>query len=216
MIPINIILLVIGIVISIVFLWPALGLLFGNILIPRMENNFDFLKGFSSPKILDCGCGTGLHAIKLAKELTNGGFLEGIDIYDTRAISGNSLQRVQKNAQLEGVIDKTHFQAGSITEIPFEDYSFDIISVQSVLHELHEKGDDIKALKELHRVLKDDGLLNIGEWNRNSIQCVGMCGIFVAIFKSMNHWERKIQENGFKIFKREINSGFINYFAKKN
>ena len=215
LLPINIILWIIGIVISIVFFWPTLGLLFGNILIPRMKSNYEFLNAFTSPKILDCGCGTGLHAIKLAKQLCNGGFLEGIDIYDVRAISGNALQRVQKNAELEGVSEKTNFQVGSITDIPFEDNSFDIISVQSVLHELHEEGDDNKAINELYRVLKDDGLLDIGEWNRNSIQCVGMCGIFAPIFKPMTYWETKLHKNGFKVIKKEINGGFVNFFAKK-
>ncbi len=214
--PLNYVLWIVGIGLSIIFLWPTIGFIAMNLWIPRQTVEFPFLKQFQAPKILDCGCGTGLHAIKMAKQLPKGGSITGIDIYDAVAISGSSLQRARTNAELEGVADKTDFQYGSITEIPFEDQSFDIVSVGSVLHEIHDGNDKDKAYRELFRVLKDEGLLYFGEWNRNSWQLILFAGFFALVFKPKGYWEHNLQAHGFRVMKTENFFGFIDFYAKKH
>lgn len=214
--PLNIIFWIIGTVVGIVFLWPALGLTAMNLWIPRQISQYDFMREFNAPQLLDCGCGTGRHAIQMAKQLPQGGFLVGIDIYDAIAISGSSLECVKRNAELEGVATITNFQKGSITDIPFDDRRFDIVSVMSVLHEIHDSNDKEKAFREIYRVLKDDGLLFMGEWNRNSLNLIFFTGIFAFVFKPKIYWEMQLQDNGFKIYKTQDFSGFINFFARKN
>ena len=214
--PLNLIFWVIGCTISILFLWPALGLTAMNLWIPRRIPQYDFMREFKAPQVLDCGCGTGRHAIQIAKQLPQGGFLEGIDIYDERAISGSSLERVKRNATLEGVANLTNFQKGSITDIPFEDQRFNIVSILSVLHEIHDNADKEKVYREIRRVLKDDGLLFMGEWNRNSLNLILFTGIFAFVFKPKIFWEMQIKDHGFEIIKKQDVSGFIDFFAKKN
>ena len=214
--PWNIICWIAGLAVSLIFLWPTIGFTIMNLWIPKQTARYEFLSDFKAPKILDCGCGTGRHAIQMAKQLPEGGFLTGIDIYDAVAISGSSLERVQKNAELEGVAEITAFQMGSITDIPFEPKTYDIVSVGSVFHELHEEGDKKKAFQEVHRVLKDDGLLFMGEWNRNSWRLIASAGIFAFVFKPKSYWEHELEKNGFTVIKTEEPFGFTDFFAKKN
>ncbi len=162
----GVILNIIGITLIILFLWPGLGLAAMNIILRKDDSEdwgMDTLSKIQSPSVLDIGCGTGRTAIKIAKSLPKGGHLNGIDIYNVNAISGNSLETVNRNAELEGVSDKTTFQYGSATEIPFEDNKFHIVNLSSVLHEVHDYEDKKRAMKEIHRVLKPKGFLLIGE-----------------------------------------------------
>ena len=214
--PLKIIFWIIGFTISIIFLWPALGLTAMNLWIPHRISQYEFMREFKAPQVLDCGCGTGRHAIQMAKQLPERGFLEGIDIYDERAISGSSLERVKRNAALEGVANITNFQKGSIIDIPFDDQRFDIVSVLSVLHEIHNNNDKKKADREIRRVLKDDGLLFMGEWDRRSLQLILFTGIFAFVFKPKIFWEIQLKDHGFEIIKTQNVSGFIDFFAKKN
>jgi SAM-dependent methyltransferase len=141
---VQIILILLGLGITLLFLWPGIGMIRMNLMllqkIPKINiiNRMSALKEIENPQLLDVGCGTGRTAIKIAKVLKKGGHLYGIDIYEKFAIAGNALDTVQKNAQIEMVDDKTSFQYGSATNIPFEDENFDIVNISSVLHELHD------------------------------------------------------------------------------
>ena len=115
---------------------------------------------------LDVGTGTGRTAIQMAKRLTSGK-LVGIDIWDTMELGGNSPERAYKNAEIEGVKDKVEFKFGNVLEIPFGDSIFDIVTCSSVLNNLHEDDNRVKALKEIFRVLKPKGKLLLLEPLRN-------------------------------------------------
>ncbi|MGQ9721814.1 MAG: class I SAM-dependent methyltransferase [Candidatus Jordarchaeum sp.] len=104
--------------------------------------------------LLDAGCGTGSVAINWAKILDKGKVV-GIDIYG--GMSGNSPDQAYRNAELEGVINRIEFKNGNILEIPYPDNTFDIVTAGSVLHELRDEEEKIKALKEIKRVLKSGG-----------------------------------------------------------
>jgi ubiquinone/menaquinone biosynthesis C-methylase UbiE len=211
-------LLTAGIIISILFLWPALGMIIMNLRIFSSKARYDYLKRFKAPKVLDCGCGTGRHAIALAKALPEGGRLTGIDIYNT-VITGNSLATVRRNARLENVEKLTDFRQGSITDIPFKDNSFDIISVQSVLHEIHNPDELSQAFREMKRVLKKNGLLCIGEWHSLTpflIFSMGFLTLMMTtiVFKTKYFWRQKIHQAGLTIVKESNNKGFIVFHCR--
>lgn len=220
----GIILIMSGIAAIFFFLWPGLGLAVLNLHLKdrsQLINNFilinkmEALNKFKSPKILDVGCGTGRTAIKIAKVLKNGGYLTGIDIYEKYAISGNALDTVQRNAKLENVDDKTTFQNGSATDIPFENEKFDIVNVSSVLHEIHDAVQKENAVKEIYRVLKPEGYLYLSEWNRTSWQIIAYAGIFCLAFKKYNYWYELLKRHGFKDVYYENLGGFEIFSAKK-
>lgn len=208
-----------GIFIIVLFLWPGLGMAAMNVILDRKDDDitdsFHAMKRLEAPVILDIGCGTGRTAMKIVKALENGGHLYGIDIYNKMAISGNDLERVRKNAQLEGVKEKTTFQYGSATEIPFEDEFFDIVNVSSVLHEIHNKEDQKKAIKEIYRVLKPSGTIYIGEWNSHSAQLLGYMGIFCFVFKPSKYWEDLLKESNLTLINVEEKGGFVLFTAQK-
>jgi len=209
---------IIGITLMVLFLWPGIGLAAMNIIIDKGDSEvqgMDILSKIQSPTVLDIGCGTGRTAIKIAKSLPKGGYLNGIDIYNVNAISGNSLETVNRNAELEGVSNKTTFQYGSATEIPFEDNKFHIINLSSVLHEVHDYEDKERAMKEIRRVLKPKGILFIGEWNRYSWQLILYSGILCIVFQRHKYWDDLIRKQGFKIFKYENFGGYGLFTAQK-
>ncbi len=214
----GVILSIIGITLMVLFLWPGLGLAAMNIILGKEDSEdwgMEMLSKIQSPSVLDIGCGTGRTAIKIAKSLPKGCHLNGIDIYNVNAISGNSLETVNRNAELEGVSDKSKFQYGSATEIPFEDNKFNIVNLSSVLHEVHDYEDKERAMKEIHRVLKPKGFLIIGEWNRYSWQLILYSGILCMVFQRRKYWDDLIRKHGFTILKYENFGGYGQFTVQK-
>ncbi|MFC1807378.1 class I SAM-dependent methyltransferase [Candidatus Omnitrophota bacterium] len=112
-----------------------------NILKERFEKNSISVSGVG--KALDDGCGSGRYSFAL-KEL---GCLNvtGIDVSpDSIALARN----------INPFKDEVSFTQGSVLELPFEDGDFDFVFSNGVLH--HTKSTE-KGLKEIYRVLKDDG-----------------------------------------------------------
>lgn len=92
-----------------------------------------------NPLILDIGCGTGA----MAKDLQQYGNVIGCDLRHT------ALEYCRKRSLSELV-------QGDITNLPFQDHSFDLIVALDILEHVP---DDAAALKELRRVLKPNGRL---------------------------------------------------------
>jgi ubiquinone/menaquinone biosynthesis C-methylase UbiE len=212
----NLILWMTGAVLVIVFLWPALVYSFTDIAkqdMPRpLLRSYDFSE-FEKPEILDCGCGTGRRAIPLIKRMPKGAFLTGIDIYDAKSINVNALERVQKNPQLEGVADRTKFMVGSVTEIPFEDEKFDVVTCVGVLHEIRDTRDKEKALREIYRVLKPNGVFYFGELDR--ITMIPYMGLMGLLLKNRSYWEKYLIKNKFRITESNVQGGVIEFIARK-
>lgn len=91
--------------------------------------------------ILDAGCGTGALAVLLQQF----GSVEAIDLSE-EAI---------RFAKKRGINAKK----GSLMRLPFDNESFHLITCIDVLY--HQQVDDVKALLEIHRVLKKNGFLII-------------------------------------------------------
>ncbi len=90
------------------------------------------------PHILDVGCGTG----KNIEELNKYGQVWGID---------NSIEAI-KFCKKRGL---KNLKLGDAQKTNFDSRSFDVITLLDIL----EHTDDNKALKEMHRIIKKDGLL---------------------------------------------------------
>lgn len=118
---------------------------------PHLLSSYAFcyqtLEGYcQGKKILDYGCGNGVHSIFLAKY---GKEVIGIDL------SESSLQIAREKARKERVEDKVEFLLMDCEKLDFPDNTFDIIFDGGTFSSLDIK----KVLPELSRILKPEGFL---------------------------------------------------------
>lgn len=98
-------------------------------------------------KILDVGCGYGRIALPLLKKG-----------YDLRGIDLNKGYIRQIRKQLTTDEEKARFSVADMCDLPFEADTFDVVlCLWSVFDELLERQYQVKALQEMHRVLRKGG-----------------------------------------------------------
>lgn len=113
--------------------------------------------------ILDVGCGTGWWLERIAGQLAPGAELHGLDLLPERV-----------SAARERVPGAT-IQAADARRLPYDDRSFDVVSMFTVLSSLSSRRDALAALGEARRVLAPGGLILIWEpripnpLNRNTL-----------------------------------------------
>lgn len=109
----------------------------------------NYLKSHSSSKVLDAGCGNGVHAEVLTSnsEITKGSFFVGIDV-------SLSVLRAAQGCKQTG----WRFVRGNISKLPFGDGQFDAVFSFGVLGYTE---DPFHSFSELCRVTKVGGLLGV-------------------------------------------------------
>lgn len=121
---------------------------------PVRFNFFDrYIK--ENDKVLDCGCYDGymLHQLSTFKYIR----ISGVDI---------SLKAIEKAKENLVGIEHVDLEHCPIEEMPYKDNFFDVVICSQTLEHLKEP---IVALKEMMRVLKDDGKLIVSIPNRKDI-----------------------------------------------
>jgi SAM-dependent methyltransferase len=101
-------------------------------------------------RMLDCGCGSGGYVRLLRQKL-------GIDATGIEYLESKVAQ-----AKTEPDV-ATHVMQGDIERLPFGDSEFDVVLLNEVLEHVP---DDLRALQEIHRVLKPGGKLILFSPNR--------------------------------------------------
>src|SRR5690625_3126737 len=109
--------------------------------LPFLKDNLE-----EGSKVLDIGCADGYGSLKLAKA--------GYDVIGTD-ISGEMITRAKSQVQHKQI----RFMQGDVNNLPFEHFQFDGVMAINVLE---WTADPAKALDELTRVVKKNGLLCIG------------------------------------------------------
>lgn len=148
-------------------------------------------KGLSkNMTVLEIGCGTGQLSFPLAKYVR---FWRATD-YSVSMI---------REAKKHSIPPQLHFSIADANSLPFKDESFDTVVIANTLHILPHPE---KALKEIHRVLKDGGTLyaptfihGTNNKARLRIKFMNMIG-----FRTYHNWSEKqfskfISQHGFKV-----------------
>ena len=105
-------------------------------------------------KLLDFGCGPGNISVGLAESIAPGE-LHGLDMEESQV-------ELARSAAAAGGHDNMVFHVGNVTELPFDDDTFDIAHCHAVLMHIP---DTQAALAEVKRVLKPGGLIASREAN---------------------------------------------------
>jgi arsenite methyltransferase len=113
--------------------------------------------------VLDVGTGRGLLMIGAAKKLTTGKAV-GIDIWSTKDLSGNAMEKTLRNADLEEVRDKVDVQSGDASAMKFPDASFDVLVSNLCIHNIPTRAGRDQACREIVRVLKPGGKAIISDF----------------------------------------------------
>jgi ubiquinone/menaquinone biosynthesis C-methylase UbiE len=113
-------------------------------------------------RILDLGCGRGAVLHLAAGHLTTGRAV-GVDIWKRTDQSGNEAEATRRNAVAEGVADRVEIRTADMTELPFEDGSFDLVLSNVAVHNVKGRAGRCRALEEAARVLRPGGRLLIAD-----------------------------------------------------
>ncbi len=140
------------------FLLGAVGMLFYSKVgkLSLRERLLDRIPWRGDEKVLDVGCGRGLLTVAAASRLSRGSVV-GSDVWNRGAITGNRADSVLENATIEGVRDRVEVKEGDARKLPFADGAFDAVVSNFVVHELKNRADRERMMREMARVLKPGG-----------------------------------------------------------
>lgn len=113
-------------------------------------------------QLLDLGCGRGAVLLQAAKLLPRGRAV-GVDLWKTSEQSGNATATTERNAGLEGVRDRVELRTADMTQLPFEDSSFDVVVSSIAVHNIAGPAGRARAIEEAARVLRPGGRLAIAD-----------------------------------------------------
>ena len=109
---------------------------------------------YRGKKVLEIGCGAGIDLIQFARA--------GADV-SARDLTENAVELARKNLAREGY--SGDIEQGNAEALDFPDDTFDVVYSHGVLH---HTVDTVKAISEVHRVLKSGGEAIIMLYNRIS------------------------------------------------
>jgi len=124
---------------------------FRDFFFPRIDvlKEIGIKRGFH---ILDYGCGPGSYIVPLAKLVGENGKIYALDIHP---IAIDMVKKIVKKNQLKNVITIC-----SDLNTGLSDKSIDVALLYDTYHNLSEPD---KVIKELHRVLKENGILSFSD-----------------------------------------------------
>ncbi len=126
------------------------------------EGLLEELQLHGDERVLDVGCGRGAVLIACAQRLPAGQAV-GIDLWRSQDQSGNDPSVTRANATAEHVADRVELHTADMTELPFEDQTYDVVLSSLAIHNLPELSARYVALAEAVRVLKPGGRLVVAD-----------------------------------------------------
>ena len=135
-------------------------------------------------KVLELACGTGQLTFRLSEKAKS---------WIATDYSEAMVDETKKNGSNTSIV----FEQADATALQYDDNFFDVVIIANALHIMP---DPSKALKEIRRVLKKDGIL------------VAPTFVFGKGYKKVKLWAMKL--TGFKIFHEWTNESFSNFVSE--
>lgn len=144
--------------------------------------------------VLELACGTGMFTYILADK---------VNTWKATDFSENMVKEARAAGKKHKVIPGLSFSVEDATNLPYEDSSFDAVMIANALHIMPNPE---KALAEIKRVLKEDGMMfaptfvhGEGVGFKLRTKLIEMFG-FKAFFKPTNEeFKEFIEKNGFGV-----------------
>jgi len=137
--------------------WDAIAESFDTTRHKPWETCLDFIKTLrKTDTVADIGCGNGRHLTLCAKQCKNA---VGLDI-------SRKLLYIVKNKILENNLENTILLHSNAVNIPIKDDSVDAVIFIAALHNIKGRDNRVQALKEIRRIMKEDGKALISVWSR--------------------------------------------------
>ena len=116
----------------------------------------ELLSGINGGRVLDIGCGSGQFIEILIQSLGSFDSVTGVDVDES----------VLEESGMKYQGESYRFLKASTQSLPFEDGSFDFVTISKALHHVEN---DRQALNEMKRVLKQGGYFLINEMIRDGL-----------------------------------------------
>lgn len=113
-------------------------------------------------RVLDLGCGRGAVLLLAAEHLPRGRAV-GVDLWRSGDQSGNAYEATMRNASAEGVADRVELHTADMTNLPFDDASFDVVVSNLAIHNIKGRRGRELAIEQAVRVLRPGGRLLIAD-----------------------------------------------------
>ncbi|CCH75899.1 Methyltransferase domain protein [Nostocoides japonicum T1-X7] len=123
----------------------------------------ELLAGLGDPpprSVLDIGCGRGAVAIAAALRFPDAE-VTGVDLWRSVDQSGNDPSATEANARANGVADRLTLLTADMTDLPFPDGSFDLVTASLSIHNVKPAAARARAVTEAWRCLAPGGRLVI-------------------------------------------------------
>ena len=170
----------------------------------EMNEYADVVSGYAEPgaKVLEVAPGPGYLSIELAKR---GFTVTGVEI------SGDFVAIEKHNADKAGV--NVDFKQGNASDMPLPDGTFDFIICSAAFKNFSEP---LKALNEMHRVLKPDGTVLIIDMNYDATNEDIDAEMQKSGMKGFDRWFVKLSFKTFLKSGAYTKAGFEELIAQTN
>ncbi|WIM94359.1 class I SAM-dependent methyltransferase [Actinoplanes oblitus] len=117
--------------------------------------------------VLDLGPGRGLMLLGAAVRAPRG-TATGIDLWRAGDQGGTSRENCLANARRLGVADRVSLVDGDMSDLPFPDGSFDLVTASLAVHNIADRAARNRTVREAARVLRPGGRLLLIDFSKTA------------------------------------------------